>query len=264
MDRAPAASASCSGKKCGMRPRAPLLALLVGFAAVGVLVASASGAVHRRYPLHRAIVSTTFWVGEIFDTTASDGSQVFSTYDRLWLAHYGGCDGRMRGSVCETERRRADNGYFPRSMTPRENPFYLDLPFDDLNNSAAFRARAQVVPWAQDPGYAGHARDHRFSYMKNRWVKLTGPNRHTCYGQIEDAGPGLYNDSRYVFGQHNARPANRRYNHAGMDVSPALNGCLGFAELNGERDNVSWRFVERVAVPHGPWTRIVTTSSVTN
>ncbi len=247
-----------------MRSRAFLGALVAGFAVVGVLEASASGAVSRRYPLHRAIVSTTFWVGEIFDPRASDGSQVFSTYDRLWLTHYGGCDGRMLGSVCQTERRRAGNGYFPRLMTPRENPFYLDLPFDDLNNAAAFRARARVVPWAHDPGYAGRARDHRFSYMKNRWVKLTGPDQQTCYGQVEDAGPGLYNDSRYVFGQRDARPSNRRYNHAGLDVSPALNGCLGFAELNGDSDKVSWRFVERVDVPRGPWTRLVTTSSVTN
>src|ERR1700744_5879735 len=33
------------------------------------------------YPWHTNIVSTTFWVGEIFDPNASDGSQVISTYD---------------------------------------------------------------------------------------------------------------------------------------------------------------------------------------
>ena len=40
-----------------------------------------------------------------------------------------------------------------------------------------------------------------------------------------------------------------------MDVSPALNGCLGF---NGRDGVVDWRFVD--APPPGPWTRIVTTS----
>ena len=45
------------------------------------------------YPLHTDVVATTFWVGEIFDPQASDGSQVISTYDSHWLAHYGGCDG---------------------------------------------------------------------------------------------------------------------------------------------------------------------------
>ena len=47
--------------------------------------------------------------------------------------------------------RSADNGYFPRHMTPRQNPFYLDLPFDDINNSTAFAQRSSVVPWAPSP-----------------------------------------------------------------------------------------------------------------
>jgi hypothetical protein len=242
--------------------------VLIALAAVSAAWASvAAGAVIRQYPLHRAVVSTTFWVGEVFDPSASDGSQVFSSYDGSWMRHYGGCDGVLRGtgiSRCATERRFASNGYFPSAMAPRENPFYLDLPFDDLNDPRAFKARSTVVPWAHDPGYAGHARDRHFSYMKNRWVKLAGPNGRTCYGQIEDAGPGQYDDWRYVFGQRDARPQNRRYGHAGMDVSPALNGCLGFAEINGDTDRVSWRFVERSAVPRGPWTRIETTRGVSN
>ena len=36
------------------------------------------------YPLHTGIVATTFWVGEIFDPDATDGSQVYSTYDSQW------------------------------------------------------------------------------------------------------------------------------------------------------------------------------------
>jgi hypothetical protein len=34
-----------------------------------------SGPAVRVYPLHTNVVPTTFWVGEIFDSTASDGSQ---------------------------------------------------------------------------------------------------------------------------------------------------------------------------------------------
>ena len=34
-----------------------------------------------QYPWHTDIVATTFWVGEVFDPNASDGSQVISTYD---------------------------------------------------------------------------------------------------------------------------------------------------------------------------------------
>jgi hypothetical protein len=210
-----------------------------------------------RYPLHTNIVATTFWVGEIFDPQAADGSQVISTYDDHWLANYGGCDGVQSSSGCQTERRTAANGYFPTTMTPRQNPFYLDLPFDDVNDAQAAASRASVVPWAHEPAYVGLLASPDRSLMKNRWVaiKLGGS---VCYGQIEDAGPGDYNDAAYVFGSNDARPANQRYGGAGMDVSPALNGCLGFTELNGDTDKVSWWFVDSAAVPPGPWTKIIT------
>jgi hypothetical protein len=85
----------------------------------------------------------------------------------------------------------------------------------------------------------------------------------TCYGQIQDAGPGQYNDADYVFGTNDRRPKNTKFNSAGMDVSPALNGCLGFTDLNGDNDHVDWRFVEPADVPGGPWRTLVTTSGVT-
>ena len=215
----------------------------------------------RRYPLHTGIVATTFWIGEIFDPHSPNGSQVISTYDAHWLRHYGGCDGVVTGGRCQTQRRVAANGFFPTLMTPRENPFYLDLPFDDVNDAAAFSQRARFIPWAHDRGYAGHAHDTAFSYMKNRWVKLTRDGR-TCYGQIEDAGPGVYDDYRYVFGAGDPRPASRLYHGAGLDVSPALTGCLGFSELNGDDNRVNWQFVDAAEVPAGPWTRLVTTLGV--
>jgi hypothetical protein len=215
------------------------------------------------YPWHTKIVATTFWVGEIFDPTASDGSQVISTYDAEWLKDYGGCDGVSAKGSCDTERRFAANGFFPTSMTPRQNPFYLDLPFDDVNDGKAAARRADVVPWAHDAAYADILGNPDQSLMKNRWVEITHDGA-TCYGQVEDAGPGEYNDANYVFGGGDARPQNTRYNGAGMDVSPALNGCLGFSELNGEDDVVSWRFVEDANVPSGPWATLVTTSATSS
>lgn len=98
--------------------------------------------------------------------------------------------------------------------------------------------------------------------MKNRWVKLRRHDQ-VCYGQIEDAGPGIYDDAKYVFGADDPRPANTRFNRAGMDVSPALNGCLRFTELNGEDDHVDWQFVDDPNVAAGPWRTIVTTQNVT-
>jgi hypothetical protein len=263
-----------------------VLVLFVGFATIAFT--STAGAVPvRTYPNHTSVASTTFWVGEIFNVNAADGSQVCSTYNDKWAfrwsgvsngsvagngtdcagAPLGGCDGRPSGSGvnfrCVTERRTAANGYFPTSAAvhPRENPFYLDLPFDDLNNSAAFRARGAVVPWANDPGYAGYATDGNYSFMKNRWVAISKSGA-TCYAQVEDAGPGQYNDQAYVFGSNDSRPANRQFNGAGMDVSPAVNGCLSYSELDGDSDVVSWRFVENTDVPAGPWANVVTTSQV--
>jgi hypothetical protein len=119
-----------------------------------------------KYPLHTNVVSTTFWVGEIFNASLADGSQVCSTYNGQWAFQhtgvnagttpasasgcpgsiYGGCDGVSSGSgssfSCATEARDASNGYFPKNQkAPLENPFYLDLPYDDLNNSVAFQQR---------------------------------------------------------------------------------------------------------------------------
>ena len=242
------------------------------------------------YPMHTNIIATTFWVGEIFNPDLSDGSQVCSTYDSNWAANWsgvsrdvvpssaggcagsptGGCDGvaTFSGDTitdCATEARTAANDYFPSGAAPKENPFYLDLPYDDLNDSTAFGERCDVIPWASaDPANCDNG-EH--SYMKNRWVAITGPNGATCYGQIEDAGPShddLYHDKEYVFGSSDAQPAQGEFNNAGMDVSPALNGCLGFSSLNGDGDSVSWQFVDDAQVPAGPWTRIITTSGVSN
>jgi hypothetical protein len=98
------------------------------------------------YPLHTDIVSTTFWVGEIFNASLPDDSQMISTYDG----------------------------------------------------------------------------DSDYSYMKNRWVQLTGPNGSTCYGQVQDAGPSsgsLYHDADYVFGADDARPANTQFSGDSSQVS---------------------------------------------
>jgi hypothetical protein len=241
-----------------MTIRRPLIAL-VGALAV-VMAACDIGSAQpqtREYPWHLNNVATTFWVGEILDRSSTDGSQEYSTYDANWLANYGGCDGVVEDGVCRTERRDASNGFFPTGMTPRQNPFYLDLPFDDINNATAFSMRAKVIPWANDPGYRGRADDPTFSLMKNRWVELR-KGATTCYGQVEDAGPAVYDDAAYVFGTDGRRPANSRFNGAGLDVSPAVNGCLGFSQLDGQNDRVDWRFIDDADAPDGPWKHVIT------
>lgn len=174
------------------------------------------------------------------------------------MEHYGGCDGVVTRGVCLTERRYADEDFFPRHLTPKENPFYLSLPYDDVNDARAAHQRERHLPWAHDPQYEDILADRSRSLMKNRWVEIRHEDR-TCFAQVQDAGPGKYFDPHYVFGDEDARPLNQRYGGSGTDVSPALNGCLGFTELNGTSDRVDWRFVERRDVPDGPWTRIETT-----
>lgn len=253
--------------------RAPVIALAAALA-LGVLSACTSGVENMsregegtdagRYPWHTDIPSTTFWVGEILDPNAADGSQMISAYDSEWFEAYGGCDGvwidRDGTRVCETERRTAADDYFPTSMTPKQNPFYLDLPFDDVGDPAAFAMRGDVIPWA-DEYTPEEIADPSISLMKNRWVVIRRAGR-TCYAQIQDAGPAQYADAAYVFGDDDRRPLNRRFDGAGLDVSPAVNGCLDFADLNGSSDRVDWAFIDADDVPDGPWKRIVTTSGV--
>ena len=111
------------------------------------------------------------------------------------------------------------------------------------------------------PGTPGERRSVLLLH-ENRWVETTKGDR-TCYAQIQDAGPGQYNDAEDVFGTDNERAKNTEFNSAGMDVSPAVNGCLGFGDINGEDDRVDWRFVDVIDVPPGPWRTLITTSQVT-
>ncbi|MCW2973927.1 MAG: hypothetical protein JWN72_2200 [Thermoleophilia bacterium] len=295
------------GRRVGTVRRAPWsvrVPLRVGHHLARVAITTDTGTstmsvrfrVRRLYPLHTRITATTFWVGEQFQQTA-DGSQACSAYDSRWQYSYfrlatgvsdsqgcagaptGGCDALLRTEhgPCDdvnavASLRTPANDYRPAggAAAVYENPFYLDLPYDDYNPSDAtdttgFARRCRDVPWAGDPGYAGHCTDADFSYLKNRWVRVSAHGR-TCYGQVEDAGPaddghgnGNYADAAYVFGHTDIRPFNRSYGAAGMDVSPALGACLGGTFNEGLV--VSWRFVDLADVPLAPFRRLVTTSA---
>ena len=123
---------------------------------------------------------------------------------------------------------RAANDFFPTQMTPKQNPFYLDLPVIDRS-------------------------------LKNRWVQLqkdgvpvmarsrTPVRRSTTTPPTSSATPV---------------PRTPGSTAPASTSRPALNGCLGFSQLNGASDRVDWRFVEQSDVPAGPWTRIITTNPV--
>lgn len=197
------------------------------------------------HPTHTNITATVFWVGEPIGNGSSENNAV-SAWDDAWQKHFGCFD--------NPEKR---TGYFPTGCTPKENPFYLDLPYNDFTNDGDRKPTAlQIVPWAKEKAWGENE-----SLMKNRWVKITKGSE-TCYGQLQDAGPYEYDDARYVFGTKDERPKSTEANNAGMDVSPALRDCLKFEGINNDENTVSWQFVKERDVPTGPWKQIVTTRQI--
>ena len=211
-------------------------------------------------PWHTGITSTVFWIGEPVGNGSSEDNSI-SAYDDDWEQHYGGYDDYTVTRVPPTYA----NGL---GFMPLQNPFYLDLPYDDINNRTAFADRCQVVPWASE--YPSSAcRNQSFSYMKNHWVEIqhtVNGVTYSAYAQIEDAGPYVYDDEAYVFGT--ALPQSKLANNAGLDVSPAVRDFLHFGgtspedQLDNDENKVNWRFVDATEVPGGPWTLVVTTQQV--
>lgn len=189
-----------------------------------------------QYPLHRDITATVFWVGEPASPDSGGISNAGSVWVSDWVGEFGGVD---------TPTLRC--GYNPCGFTPQENAFYVALPFSDYTAQGTVKPVATLrrIPW-----YRQRPQPHE-SLVKNRWVAISyGPR--TVYGQWEDAGPALDNDTAYVFGT--ARPQAE----AGLDVSPAINIYLG---LQGKAV-VSWQFVDAAMVPPGPWRQTITTSGI--
>lgn len=193
-----------------------------------------------RYPLHKNITSTFFWIGEKAGDDNKDISNTPSAWDEDWKKHFGGTD---------TPKRR--NGFYPADFTPKENPFYAALPYNDLDKNGKRRQNAStIIPWAKGKKYSDSE-----SLCKNRWVKIT-KNSKTAYAQWEDVGPFKENDADYVFGT--AEPASQTNKNAGIDVSPAVRDFLELKDI----DKVDWQFVDEKDVAAGPWKKIVTTSQI--
>jgi len=189
-----------------------------------------------RYPLHQNITTTKFWIGEEPNSSNRYISNVPSAWDDKWEIHYGGID--------DPNNRI---GYLPAAFTPKENPFYFGLAYNDFGNGHRKPEAFDIVYWSHEKTW-----ERSESMLKNHWIKITKGDK-TAYAQWEDAGKGG-DDSAYVFGS--ARPANPNNNHSGLDVSPAVNDYLGLHGMGA----TSWQFVNFADVPDGPWKQIVTTS----
>lgn len=192
------------------------------------------------YPLHQAVTATLFWAGEEAGEDNKNISNLPSAWDEKWVKHYGGVDNPNKR-----------NGYFPSGFTPKENPFYFALPYNDFDSKGKRRAEAiSLIPWARERAWKDNE-----SMLKNQWVKVTKGGK-SCYAQWQDVGPFKEDDSAYVFGS--AAPRSKTNKHAGIDLSPAVNQFLGLEDI----DTVDWQFVAETDVPDGPWKNVVTTSQV--
>ncbi|MGI8889658.1 MAG: hypothetical protein ACR2G0_02600 [Chthoniobacterales bacterium] len=198
---------------------------------------SKKGAV--RFPWKNNIVTTVFWIGE--NPTANNPvPNHASSWDAAWAKNYGGYD--------DPRPNRRQN-YTPVSFTPRQNPFYCALPYNDKAREGHRSEAPKVVPWFRE-AYRGPA----VSVCKDRWLAIRKGNR-TVYAQWEDAGPFRTDHWEYVFG--NERPKPNLNRGAGLDVSPAVRDYLGLQET----DVTDWKFVDFSEVPSGPWAKLGTNNT---
>ncbi len=184
-----------------------------------------------RYPWKTQIITTVFWIGER-PTANNPVPNRSSSWDKNWTQSYGGFDNPDRA-------RRA--GYIPAAFTPKQNPFYCALPYNDKAHEGHRPEAPQVVPWFKQ-AYQGPG----VSTCKGRWIAIRKANR-VVYAQWEDAGPFRTDHWQYVFG--NERPKPNLNKGAGLDVSPAVRDFLQL----GDTDVTDWRFVDFEEVPRGPW-----------
>jgi hypothetical protein len=185
----------------------------------------------QRYPWKSNIVTTIFWIGE----KPSENNPVpnrTSSWDNQWTKNYGGVDDPVPAHR---------SNYMPVKFTPKLNPFYCALPYNDKAREGHRPEASRVVPWFNE-AYQGPA----VSTCKSHWVAIRKGNR-TAYAQWEDAGPFRTDHWQYVFG--NERPKPNLNKGAGLDVSPAVRDYLGLQPT----DVTDWRFVDFSEVPRGPW-----------
>jgi hypothetical protein len=186
------------------------------------------------YPWKTRIVTTVFWIGE-----QPGGNNLVpnrtSAWDKQWAKSYGGFD--------DPNPAHRSN-YIPVKFTPRQNPFYCALPYNDKAHTGHRPEAPSVVPWFKE-AYQGPA----VSTCKDRWVAIRKGNR-IAYAQWEDAGPFRTDHWQYVFGDE--RPKPNLNMGAGLDVSPAVRDYLGLKQT----DVTDWRFMDFSEVPRGPWSTL--------
>lgn len=188
------------------------------------------------YPWHFDITATYFYIGELA-TKSNPTPNTASSWDSLWDDNYGGFDD-------PNPAHRDPLTYAPKGFTPKLNPFYVALPYNDIQHGGPKPEAEKVIPW--------YRRDKEGKYesvCRGMWVQIYYKGKY-CFAQWEDCGPFNTDDWAYVF--KGARPRNVSNQGAGIDISPAVRDYLG---IPGGIAKVHWRFVEFNRVPGGPWAR---------
>ncbi|MEO7934059.1 MAG: hypothetical protein ABIT76_12970 [Chthoniobacterales bacterium] len=184
-----------------------------------------------KYAWKPDIVTTVFWIGESPGGNNPVPNHA-SSWDKEWGRNYGGYD-----NPNPAYRR----GFVPANFVPRQNPFYIALPYNDVMRGGTKPEAPRVIPWFRSaferPGK---------TVCKGRWIAIRKGAR-VCYAQWEDCGPFRTDHWEYVFG--NERPRRNLNQGAGLDVSPAVRDYLGMAGT----DVTDWKFVDFDEVPQGPW-----------
>ena len=151
------------------------------------------------YPWRLNITATVFWVGEE-PTERNPVANHKSSWDSAWRENFGGFDNP--DPVCRTRDFR------PKTFIPRQNPFYVALPYNDVSRGEHKAEASRVIPWFRRE-YAGKGQ----SVCKGRWVQIVY-NKRSCFAQWEDCGPFTTEDWPYVFGDK--PPVNTQNKGAGI------------------------------------------------
>jgi len=176
-------------------------------------------------------MTTIFWIGE-HPSTNNPVPNDRSSWDPNWSSNFGGYD---------NPDLKLRKNFIPLNFLPRQNPFYVALPYNDVQGGRTKPEAKEVIPWFKD----SFVREGQ-SVLKGRWLAIRHGNR-VCYAQWEDCGPFYTDHWQYVFG--NERPKTNLNQNAGLDVSPAVRDYLGLGNIEA----CDWKFVDFREVPPGPW-----------
>ncbi len=101
--------------------------------------ARSSGAATKKYTWKKNIVTTVFWVGEK-PSPRNPRSNVKSSWDTKWMSNFGGYD--------NPDKSKRTFDFCPKGFTPRQNPFYCALPYNDVASWNKTKSEARhMIPW---------------------------------------------------------------------------------------------------------------------